>query len=101
MREPQMTVREYRESEQREHYAALLSEFGRNKQLPVNFELQTLIALSHYPELKDIRIRFIIDNVGIPLSSRPHWVSLLRSARNRTYLVIMDSDTEGPEAFCY
>lgn len=89
-------VREYLESEQRQNFAALLSEYGQNKELPPGFELQTLIALSHYPELRDVKIRFIIDDVGIPLSSRPHWASMLRSARNRTYLVIMDSQLDGP-----
>lgn len=91
-----LVVREYVESEQRLRFDALLSEFGQNKELPVNFELQALLALSHYPELKDIKIRFIIDDVDIPLSSRPHWASMLRSARNRTYLVVMDSNLEGP-----
>lgn len=89
-------VREYVESEQRLRFDALLAEFGQNKELPVNFELQALLALSHYPELKDIKIQFIVDDVGIPLSSRPYWASMLRSARNRTYLVVMDSDLEGP-----
>ena len=91
-----LVTREYLESEQRLRFDALLSEFGKNKELPVNFELQTLLALSHYPELQEIKIRFIIDDVDIPLSSRPHWASMLRSARNRTYLIIMDSNLEGP-----
>ncbi|NQV69668.1 MAG: hypothetical protein HQ498_06550 [Pseudohongiella sp.] len=91
-----VVVKEYIESEQRLHFDALLAEFGQHKELPINFELQTLLALSHYPELKDIKIRFIIDDVGIPLSSRPHWASMLRSASNRSYQVIMDSNLEGP-----
>ena len=49
----------------------------------------------HYPQLKDTRIRFIVDDVDIPLSSRPHWASMLRSAKNRTYLVVIDSHREG------
>lgn len=89
-------VREYIESEQRQHYGTLLAEYGRNKQLPPGYELQALLALSHYPRLKDARIRFIVDDVGIPLSSRPHWSSMLRSAPNRTYDVIIDTTLEGP-----
>ena len=92
---PVKVIREYVEAEQQVHYEGLLAEFGRNKELPVGFELQTLLALSHYPQLKDTRIRFIVDDVDIPLSSRPHWASMLRSAKNRTYLVVIDSHREG------
>lgn len=92
---PQRPVREYLEQEQRTHYGALLVEFGKNKELPKGFELQTLLALRHYPELRDTKIDFIIDDVSIPLSSRPHWSSMLRSAKNRSYQIIIDSELEG------
>lgn len=88
--------REYTAAEERLHFDALLVEFGHNKELPGGYELQALLALSHYPELRDVKIRFIVDDVDIPLSSRPHWASMLRSARNRTYLVIIDSERQGP-----
>lgn len=89
-------VRKYIETEEINHFGQLTSEFGENKELPPGYELQALLALSHYPELKSVRIKFIIDDVGIPLSSRPHWPSLLRSAKNRTYLVVIDSNIDGP-----
>ena len=88
-------TREYIESEYHKLYEQLFRAYGNNKDLPAGFELQALIALSHFPELKDIRVRFIVANVGIPLSSRPHWLSMLRSAEKRTYLVIIDNDREG------
>jgi len=88
-------VREYVEQEQLVRFDHLFESLGRNKNLPKGFELQTLLALSHYPELDDIKINFIVDDVSIPLSSRPHWSSMLRSARNRTYQVIIDSEREG------
>lgn len=89
------SVREYVEAEAQERYDELLAEFGDNKILPPGYELQALLALSHYPELKSVRIRFIVDDVDIPLSSRPHWASMLRSARKRTYLVVIDNNREG------
>ncbi len=89
-------VREYTEQEWLHQYDSLLEQFGNNKQLPSGFELQTLIALSHYPQLRDTKINFIVADVSIPLSSRPHWSSLLRSAKNRTYQVIIDSELAGP-----
>ncbi len=88
-------VREYTEAASLSAYPRLLEEYGNNKTLPPGYELQTLIALSHYPELKNIRIRFILADVGIPLSSRPHWSSMLRSAGNREYKVIIDTELEG------
>mgnify|MGYP003306369681 CR=1 FL=1 len=89
-------VREYEEISEQQRYDQLLLEFGNNKELPPGYELQALLALSHYPELKDIKIRFIVDDVGIPLSSRPLWTSLLRSAKNRTYIVVIDNHLDGP-----
>jgi len=93
---PPSAIREYLEQEQRANYDALLVEFGNNKKLPKGFELQALLALKHYPELLDTKIDFIVDDVSIPLSSRPHWSSMFRSAKNRTYQVIIDSELEGP-----
>ncbi|MFT4860836.1 MAG: hypothetical protein ACI95C_000034 [Pseudohongiellaceae bacterium] len=88
-------VREFTESESLSEYPRLLKEYGSNKTLPLGYELQTLIALSHYPELKNTQIRFILADVGIPLSSRPHWSSMLRSAGHREYRVIIDTELEG------
>lgn len=88
-------VREYSEREALTRYDELLREYGNNKSLPAGFELQALLALSHYPALRNTRIDFIVDDVSIPLSSRPHWVSMLRSAPNRTYQVIIDTELEG------
>lgn len=88
-------VRHYEESEQRPNLDTLMEQFGHNKELPEGFELQTLLALSHYPELADTHIRFIVDDVNIPLSSRPWWGSMLHNAQQRTYLVVIDSEREG------
>lgn len=88
-------VRTYSEEQQRHNYQQLLNEFGQHKQLPPGYELQALLALSHFPDLKNIRIKFRTEDVGIPLSSRPHWSSLLRSAKKRRYEVIIDTNLEG------
>ena len=88
-------VREYHQAQEQARFAELMAEFGQHKELPPGYELQALLALSHYPELRDVRIRFIVDDVNIPLSSRPYWASMLRSAENRRYHVIIDSQREG------
>ena len=92
---PADAVRHYDKAKEQQRFAQLLERYGENKELPEGYELQALLALSHYPELAHVRIRFIVDDVDIPLSSRPHWASLLNSAQNRTYLVVIDSDRDG------
>lgn len=91
-------VREFIQSDQQANYNQLLEEFGANKELPPGYELQALLALSFYPELKDTKIKFIAKDVDIPISSRPLWNSMLNHAKNRTYLVVIDTEREGREA---
>lgn len=90
---PPVTL-EYAESEERARYSELLREYGTNKELPVGYELQALLALSHYPELADVRIRFVIDDVDIPISSRPRPISTFRTRWRRLYLVVIDTDSQ-------
>jgi hypothetical protein len=85
----------YVEAVEAKRFELLLEEFGRHKDLPEGHELQALLALSHYPELKEVKIRFIQDDVNIPISSRPLWSTLWRSATKRTYLVVIDTEREG------
>ena len=87
-------TRDYSERGERGRFQELLYEYGQNKSLPPGFELQALLALSHYPELKTVNIRFVDDDVDIPLSSRPHQASLLKGAEKRHYLVVIDSNRE-------
>ena len=75
---------------------SLTKEFGSRKELPEEFELQTLLALRHYPELENTHIKFIVKRAFIPLASRPSMFSLLRKRDQRTYRVII-SDRSLPQ----
>jgi len=66
---------------------------GYRKELPEGFELQTLLALRHYPELKHTHIKFIVKKAFIPLASRPSMFSLLRKRDHRTYRVIISDES--------
>ena len=90
-----LPIREYLSEEFEPQMATLNKSHGNNKILPPGYELQALLALSHFPQLKDIKIEFIVKDVGIPISSRPRWTSLLRSAKKRTYIVVIDTDRKG------
>lgn len=89
--------RTFDQEEQNQNLSYLKETFGSNKILPEGFELQALLALSHFPELQDIKIRFILGDVNIPLSSRPYWRSMLNSSKNRIYHIIIDEYLEGAE----
>ncbi|HAS40284.1 MAG TPA: hypothetical protein DCS93_07385 [Microscillaceae bacterium] len=78
-------------------FQQLKAKFGKNKILPKGYELQALIALSHYPELKEIPIKFMFQEAYIPLSSRPDPATVLLPWRKRTYLVVIS--TKSVKAF--
>ena len=67
--------------------AKLKELFGINKNIPQDFETQTLLALSYFPELKDIKIKFRLKNRTTPLATRPTFFSLFQTAKKRTYLI--------------
>ena len=70
------------ESEESGRLQQLLDEYGQNKSVPAGFELQALLALSHYPELKTVNICFLIGGVKIPLYSRQNGLACSRVPKN-------------------
>jgi len=77
-------------------YQQLLATYGNNKTLPKGYEKQALIALSYYPELKDIRIVFKIrKRGGAPFASRPTgWSLLFRKPSKRKYQIFISEKTK-------
>lgn len=68
--------------------------YGQHKKLPEGYELQALLALSHYPDLTGIKIKFKMRNGGAPFVSRPTvWSTFFRNAKKRNYLVIIRSNS--------
>lgn len=65
----------------------LKEQFGNYKIIPKDFETQTLLALSYFPELKDIKIKFRLKNRTTPLATRPSFFSMFRAAKKRTYII--------------
>lgn len=66
--------------------------YKHNKEIPSVIERQTLIALSHYPELKNTRIRFIFTPKlkRSVMAARPVIPSLLKRREKRTYNVLIN-----------
>lgn len=69
--------------------ATLKTQFGKNKIYPANMEKLVLYTLSFLPELAEHKITFKVRPKGAPLSSRPAWGTLWRSARKRRYMVFI------------
>jgi len=65
--------------------------YGHNKAYPAEFEEEILTALSFFPELKDHRIDFHLRKGYAPLSSRPTYGGLFRSAKKRKYKVFIST----------
>jgi hypothetical protein len=76
-----------------EQLKELKNEFGTNKIFPAVYEPQILIALSYFPELKNITIEFRLKKTNTPLSSKPKLFGLLQSAKNRRYIVTISEAT--------
>jgi len=72
----------------------LRKEFGNNKRIPPGYEKLVLFTLSCFPELKDHKIQFRIRNHGAPIAARPAWGDLFRSAKKRTYMVLIRSNPD-------
>lgn len=69
----------------------LLTEFGQHKNLPKGFEIQALVALSHYPQLKNTEIDFVLRDTKGSLYSQPKVSTVLLPWKKRKYTVLIDT----------
>lgn len=72
----------------------LKEEFGKNKSLQKEFELQLLIALSKYPELRDIRIQVVYGKIKTTMAARPKLGAVFMPKAKRCYRVVINSNEE-------
>ena len=72
---------------------AYKEEFGKKKVLLPGYELQTLLALSYYPELREVEINFLYEKAFIPLSSRPYFPTMFGKRDKWVYNVIVSSES--------
>ena len=79
----------------KKHETELIALTGKNKKLPEGYELQAALALAYYPELKDIKIEFVIKKQDYPLSSKP--INFDDHKKRRYRIVISDKLPEERE----
>lgn len=74
------------------HIKQELSAFSKNKQIPSAMEQQILMALSHYPELKNTHIRFVFTHrlKRSVMAARPAFWSLFRKRDKRVYNILIN-----------
>lgn len=81
----------------RDHEARRFDElhtvYGVNTVLPDGFELQALLALSHFPELRKVKIEFVVKKAVVPLMSYVRLRSLLRGPEKRRYRIVISSNS--------
>lgn len=89
-------VKQYDEAHYRRYLDSLRTAFGFRKTYPPEYELQVLLALSRYPELKRVPIHFQKVKRAMPMiASRPDPLNLFRLRRNWIYAVYISE--ESPE----
>jgi len=70
---------------------SMRSNFGINKQLPDQYELASLIALSYYPELVTTKIKFVTKKLKSTMAARPSGINFLRRKGKRQYTVLLNN----------
>lgn len=78
--------------EWQQYYDSLYVNFSSNKKFVKDFELQALIALSYYPELKDVPITFRYHDIRTTMEVRPEFFSAIKN-QNRRYIIFIGNNT--------
>ena len=75
----------------------LKKEFGNLKDIPVKYEREILIALSHFPELKKEDINFQLAlHSSVPYGTKPSFASCFIPKNKRTYTITILEAAESP-----
>lgn len=64
-----------------------------NKTFPEKYRAQIILALLHFPELINVKIRFEEKRQWFPLASRPNWKTLWKDRNDREYLILLSIES--------
>jgi hypothetical protein len=70
-----------------------LEKFRNKKEIPQQYEKPILIALSHFPELKDVHIVFKIKKARTGLATKPDFAGVFQRKDHRTYIITISNET--------
>src|SRR3954470_19416854 len=76
----------------------LQRQFGKYKEIPKKYEFEILSALSHYPELKNAKIRFSLSlHASVPYGTKPSVKSCFVPKHKREYTITILEAADYPE----
>ncbi|MBC7937456.1 MAG: hypothetical protein H7Y86_19085 [Rhizobacter sp.] len=64
-----------------------------NRKLPARYEKETISALSNFPELQNVPVKFRIKKSFATLKTRPTFFSMFKPKGHRTYVIIISDKT--------
>lgn len=64
---------------------------GKNKTFIPEYELASLVALIHYPELKDTKIEFKTKSLKSTMAARPKGLNVFRHKGKRLYVIVINN----------
>ena len=67
----------------------------KQKNIPVQYDTIIKLALSYYPELKNVHVKFKVKKKLSPLTAQPTFFSFFRKAKNRKYNITISNKTIG------
>jgi hypothetical protein len=70
---------------------SLMNVNGTNKEFLKGYELISLVALMHFPELKDTKIIFKSKSINSTMQAKPKGLNILRRKGKRKYVVIINT----------
>ncbi len=77
--------------ENQAYFDSLEALYGNHKSIPDKFKPQILLVLSHFPELENVPIEFVIRETFAPLSAFPNIGTLFLGGEKRKFQVIISS----------
>jgi hypothetical protein len=86
----QKAPRLFSEMKMSQQIDTLRSQYSNNKFLYEKYELQTLVALSFYPELKNTKISFKRRELKTTMVARPKGIEVFRGKGKRHYIIYIN-----------
>ena len=88
----QLPIKEYDQDQYTDSIDIYRANYGHKKKIPKEFELPILLTLSHYPELDDISIEFVVKNIKTTMATRPALREIFNSKRKRHFKIFINNN---------
>lgn len=76
-------------------------QFGSNKEVPESLEIPFYMALSHYPELADKKIKVKFQRIKTTMNARPNLKSILFKRRSKYEFILRINNTKKDSVIYY